>query len=132
MTVISKRLGAVKPSATKAMTAKARELTDGVFSMDGYVANLRDICELAERYGALVMVDDCHAIGHVGEGGVEHRHLRASISGSISSLGRLAKAWVGPWVVSSLRPNRSSISCVKDHAPTSSPTARSSSCGRID
>lgn len=69
MTVISKRLGAVKPSATKAMTAKARELTDGVFSMDGYVANLRDICELAERYGALVMVDDCHAIGHVGEAG---------------------------------------------------------------
>ncbi|MQX39766.1 glycine C-acetyltransferase [Sinorhizobium meliloti] len=43
--------------------------TDGVFSMDGYVANLRDICELAERYGALVMVDDCHAIGHVGEAG---------------------------------------------------------------
>jgi glycine C-acetyltransferase len=43
--------------------------TDGVFSMDGYVANLPAICDLAERYGALVMVDDCHATGHLGESG---------------------------------------------------------------
>jgi len=43
--------------------------TDGVFSMDGYVANLPDICYLAERYGALTLVDDCHATGHLGEKG---------------------------------------------------------------
>jgi glycine C-acetyltransferase len=43
--------------------------TDGVFSMDGYVAKLQAICDLAERYGALVMVDDAHAHGHLGEGG---------------------------------------------------------------
>ena len=43
--------------------------TDGVFSMDGHVANLAEICALAERYGALVMVDDCHATGHLGEKG---------------------------------------------------------------
>ncbi len=43
--------------------------TDGVFSMDGHVANLPAICDLAERYGALVMVDDCHATGHLGESG---------------------------------------------------------------
>ena len=43
--------------------------TDGVFSMDGHVANLPDICALAEKYGALVMVDDCHATGHLGPGG---------------------------------------------------------------
>ena len=43
--------------------------TDGVFSMDGYVANLAAICNLAERYGAVVMVDDCHATGHLGEAG---------------------------------------------------------------
>ncbi len=43
--------------------------TDGVFSMDGYVANLPDICDLAERYGALTLVDDCHATGHLGEKG---------------------------------------------------------------
>ncbi len=44
-------------------------VTDGVFSMDGYVAKLPEICALAERYGALVMVDDCHATGHLGEKG---------------------------------------------------------------
>ncbi len=43
--------------------------TDGVFSMDGYVAPLQDICELAERYDAMVMVDDSHAVGFVGEHG---------------------------------------------------------------
>src|SRR5271154_2172168 len=40
--------------------------TDGVFSMDGYVAKLPEICDLAERHGALVLVDDCHATGHLG------------------------------------------------------------------
>ncbi|MCA1217564.1 glycine C-acetyltransferase [Streptomyces sp. 8L] len=44
-------------------------VTDGVFSMDGYVAPLPEICDLAERYDAMVMVDDSHAVGFVGEGG---------------------------------------------------------------
>ncbi|MBI4048459.1 MAG: aminotransferase class I/II-fold pyridoxal phosphate-dependent enzyme [Devosia nanyangense] len=44
-------------------------VTDGVFSMDGYVAKLPEICTLAEKYGALVMIDDCHATGHLGEKG---------------------------------------------------------------
>jgi glycine C-acetyltransferase len=43
--------------------------TDGVFSMDGYIANLKDICDLAERYDALVMVDDSHAVGFMGKKG---------------------------------------------------------------
>ena len=43
--------------------------TDGVFSMDGYIANLRGICDLAEQYDALVMVDDSHAVGFMGEHG---------------------------------------------------------------
>ncbi len=43
--------------------------TDGVFSMDGYVAPLRDICDLAERHKAMVMVDDSHAVGFVGPTG---------------------------------------------------------------
>jgi len=43
--------------------------TDGVFSMDGVIARLKDICDLADRYGALVMVDDSHATGFVGQGG---------------------------------------------------------------
>lgn len=44
-------------------------VTDGVFSMDGYIAPLREICDLAERYDALVFVDDSHAVGFVGESG---------------------------------------------------------------
>jgi glycine C-acetyltransferase len=43
--------------------------TDGVFSMDGIIANLKGICELADRYGALVMVDDSHAVGFMGKNG---------------------------------------------------------------
>ncbi|HET6547475.1 MAG TPA: glycine C-acetyltransferase [Solirubrobacter sp.] len=53
-------------------TAGARRrliATDGVFSMDGYVAKLGEICDLAERYDAMVMVDDSHAVGFVGERG---------------------------------------------------------------
>jgi glycine C-acetyltransferase len=56
----------------EADTANARFkliATDGVFSMDGYVAKLKEICGLADRYGALVLVDDCHATGHLGEKG---------------------------------------------------------------
>ncbi|MBS0660083.1 MAG: glycine C-acetyltransferase [Verrucomicrobia bacterium] len=49
--------------------------TDGVFSMDGYIADLKGICDLAERYGALVHFDDCHAtgfLGKTGRGTMEH------------------------------------------------------------
>lgn len=44
-------------------------VTDGVFSMDGHIARLPDICALADRYGALIAVDDCHATGHLGPEG---------------------------------------------------------------
>ncbi len=44
-------------------------VTDGVFSMDGYIADVAGICELADRYDALVMVDDCHATGFIGPNG---------------------------------------------------------------
>ncbi|MBY3133047.1 glycine C-acetyltransferase [Rhizobium laguerreae] len=43
--------------------------TDGVFSMDGIIANLGGVCDLAEKYGAMVMVDDSHAVGFVGKNG---------------------------------------------------------------
>src|SRR5277367_1747311 len=43
--------------------------TDGVFSMDGYIARLPEICDLAEKYRAMVMVDDSHAVGFMGAGG---------------------------------------------------------------
>jgi glycine C-acetyltransferase len=44
-------------------------VTDGVFSMDGYIAPLKDICDLASKHGALVMVDDSHGVGFMGPGG---------------------------------------------------------------
>jgi glycine C-acetyltransferase len=43
--------------------------TDGVFSMDGYIARLKEICDLADKYDAMVMVDDSHAVGFVGKHG---------------------------------------------------------------
>lgn len=43
--------------------------TDGVFSMDGDVAPLREICDLAEKYNAFVFIDECHATGFLGETG---------------------------------------------------------------
>src|SRR5271157_256941 len=57
---------------TEAAAAGARfklVVTDGVFSMDGYIAPLRDICDLASKHGALVMVDDSHGVGFMGPGG---------------------------------------------------------------
>ena len=55
---------------TEASGAHARLIaTDGVFSMDGHIADLAGICELADRHGALVMVDDSHAVGFVGPSG---------------------------------------------------------------
>ncbi|WP_257293601.1 glycine C-acetyltransferase [Endozoicomonas sp. YOMI1] len=57
--------------AAEAAGAKTKLIaTDGVFSMDGVIANLKGICDLADKYGALVMVDDCHATGFIGEKGV--------------------------------------------------------------
>jgi glycine C-acetyltransferase len=56
----------------EADAAKARfklTVTDGVFSMDGFIAPLREICDLAEKYGALVMIDDSHAVGFMGKTG---------------------------------------------------------------
>ena len=44
-------------------------VTDGVFSMDGTIANLNDICDLADRYDAMTMIDDCHASGFLGATG---------------------------------------------------------------
>src|SRR5438067_633192 len=70
-------------------------VTDGVFSMDGYLAPLPQICELAERYDALVMVDDCHAVGFVGENG-RGTHEHHGVMGRIDAItGTLGKALGG-------------------------------------
>src|SRR5579864_8913636 len=70
-------------------------VTDGVFSMDGYLAPLPEICDLAERYDAMVMVDDSHAVGFMGEHGRgTHEHHR--VMGRVDALtGTLGKALGG-------------------------------------
>jgi glycine C-acetyltransferase len=69
--------------------------TDGVFSMDGYLADLRIITELAERYGATVMVDDCHATGFIGDKG-RGTPFRAGVADRVEILtGTLGKALGG-------------------------------------
>ncbi|MFT4546495.1 MAG: glycine C-acetyltransferase, partial [Verrucomicrobiales bacterium] len=56
-------------AATEAGARRKLIATDGVFSMDGTIADLKSICDLADQYDALVMVDDCHATGFLGENG---------------------------------------------------------------
>jgi glycine C-acetyltransferase len=70
-------------------------VTDGVFSMDGYLAPLPEICQLAERYDALVMVDDSHAVGFMGANG-RGTHEHHGVMGRIDAIsGTLGKALGG-------------------------------------
>jgi glycine C-acetyltransferase len=69
--------------------------TDGVFSMDGYIANLSAICDLADQHGALVMVDDSHAVGFMGRTG-RGTHEHCGVLGRVDILtGTLGKALGG-------------------------------------
>ena len=69
--------------------------TDGVFSMDGSIARLKEICDLADRHGALVMVDDSHATGFLGEMGRGSHELRGVIGRIDILTGTLGKALGG-------------------------------------
>lgn len=69
--------------------------TDGVFSMDGYIANLKGICDLAEKYNAMVMVDDSHAVGFMGKHG-KGTHEYNEVMGRVDIItGTLGKALGG-------------------------------------
>jgi len=69
--------------------------TDGVFSMDGYIANLPEICDLAEKYKAMVMVDDSHAVGFMGKHG-RGTHEHHGVMGRVDIItGTLGKALGG-------------------------------------
>lgn len=75
--------------------------TDGVFSMDGIIANLAGICDLADRYGALVMVDDSHAVGFIGEHGrgtPEHCGVAGRIDIITGTLGKALGGASGGYV----------------------------------
>ncbi len=70
-------------------------VTDGVFSMDGYIAKLDQICDLAEKYDAMVMVDDCHATGFIGKTG-RGTHEHNGVMGRVDIItGTLGKALGG-------------------------------------
>jgi glycine C-acetyltransferase len=82
----------------EADAAKARFkliATDGVFSMDGYIANMKAICDLADQYGALVMMDDSHAVGFMGRTG-RGTHEHCGVLGRVDIItGTLGKALGG-------------------------------------
>jgi glycine C-acetyltransferase len=69
--------------------------TDGVFSMDGFIANLKEICNLADKYGAIVMVDDSHAVGFMGKQGRGTHEYNDVISRIDIITGTLGKALGG-------------------------------------
>lgn len=76
-------------------------VTDGVFSMDGFIANLSVICDLADAYGALVMVDDCHAAGFMGErgrGSIEHCGVMGRIDLLTGTLGKALGGGMGGYI----------------------------------
>ncbi len=79
-------------------------VTDGVFSMDGYLAKLPEICALAERHDALVMVDDSHAVGFVGEKGrgtPEHHGVMGRVHLVTGTLGKALGGAAGGYVAAS-------------------------------
>ncbi|WP_273827190.1 glycine C-acetyltransferase [Providencia rettgeri] len=88
----------LKERLEEAKSAGARHIliaTDGVFSMDGVIADLQSICDLADEYQALVMVDDSHAVGFVGENG-RGSHEYCNVMGRIDIItGTLGKALGG-------------------------------------
>lgn len=85
-------MDALKTELEKAQSARFRLIaTDGVFSMDGTLANLPDICELARQYDALVMVDDSHAVGFMGKTGrgtPEHFGVEQEVDVITGTLGK--------------------------------------------
>ena len=89
-------MGELENCLRQAQGARTRLIaTDGVFSMDGFIANLRGICELAERYDALVMVDDSHATGFMGPTG-RGTHEHCGVAARVDILtGTLGKALGG-------------------------------------
>ncbi|WP_281967130.1 glycine C-acetyltransferase [Roseovarius nanhaiticus] len=80
--------------------------TDGVFSMDGYYAKLGEICDLAEKYDALVMVDDCHATGFVGakgRGSIEHCGVMGRVDILTGTLGKALGGASGGYTAASAK-----------------------------
>ena len=94
----------LKAKLDEARTNGARTIlivTDGVFSMDGTIANLSAICDLAEQYDALVMIDDCHASGFLGangRGSAEYRGVEGRIDILTGTLGKALGGGMGGFI----------------------------------
>ena len=92
---------------TQARKAGARTIlivTDGVFSMDGYIAKLDEICALADQFGALVMVDDCHAtgfMGPLGKGTPSHCGVADRVDILTGTLGKALGGGMGGYICAS-------------------------------
>lgn len=89
---LNNNLADLETKLKEAVSARFKMIaTDGVFSMDGYIANLPGICDLAEKYGALVMVDDSHAVGFMGRTGRgthEHHNVVSRVDIITGTLGK--------------------------------------------
>ena len=89
--------------------------TDGVFSMDGTIANLPAICDLADSYDALVMVDDSHAVGFMGTGGrgtPEHHGVMGRIDILTGTLGKALGGASGGYTSGRQRDHRTAAAAV--------------------
>jgi glycine C-acetyltransferase len=95
-------LGELETALKESQSARTRMIaTDGVFSMDGSIARLKEICDLAERYHALVMVDDSHATGFVGargRGSHEYREVMGRIDILTGTFGKALGGASGGYV----------------------------------
>ena len=97
----------LKAKLSEAKDAGARNImiaTDGVFSMDGYIAKLPEICDLADEFGALVMVDDCHSTGFLGSGGrgtAEHHGCMGRVDILTGTLGKALGGAMGGFTCAS-------------------------------
>jgi glycine C-acetyltransferase len=98
-------MNALEEALKKTQDKRTRLIaTDGVFSMDGYVARLDQITALAERYNALVMVDDCHATGFfgpTGRGSAEYHGVMDKVDIFTSTLGKALGGGMGGFTVAS-------------------------------
>ncbi|RZO66015.1 MAG: glycine C-acetyltransferase [Parvularculaceae bacterium] len=100
MADLKAQLEAAKSNGARTMLI----VTDGVFSMDGYIAKLDEICTLAEQYGALVMVDDCHATGFMGEKGAgtpSHCGVAERVDILTGTLGKALGGGMGGYICAS-------------------------------
>lgn len=97
----------LRAKLTEAKEAGSRNImiaTDGVFSMDGYIAKLPEICDLADEFGALVMVDDCHSTGFLGGGGrgtAEHHGCLKRVDILTGTLGKALGGAMGGFTCAS-------------------------------